>query len=138
MKKEQLDLNQLKPKIFSDKVAVVNIRKRVGKHKFIDIGSGCFPEVVLYVDDGPDMGDCTKIGIDITVDSIKPLFDVIRQIEKEYGKVEVISSSMGDWSYHQWLYRDNKGGFTNKSWDPADGQRKLKYLQAEYLNNTIK
>lgn len=28
MKKEQLDLNQLKPKIFSDKVVVVNIHKK--------------------------------------------------------------------------------------------------------------
>ena len=138
MKQEQLDLNQLKPKIFSDKVAVVDIHKRVGKHKFVDIGIGCFPVVVLYVDDGPDMGDCTKIGVVVTGNSIKPLFDVIRQIEKEYGKVDVISSSMGDWSYHRWIYRDNKGGFTNKGWDPADGQRKLKYLQAEYLNTTIK
>lgn len=138
MKKEQLDLNQLKPKKFSDKVTVVNIRKRVGKHKFVDIECGCFPVVVLYVDDGPDMGDCTKIGVVVTGNSIKPLFDVIRQIEKEYGKVDVISSSMGDWSYHQWMHRDNKGGFTNKSWNPVYGQRKLKYLQAEYLNNTIK
>lgn len=143
MKKDQsktnLDLNQLKPKQFSDKVIVTNIHKRIGDHKFVDIGINLgYPIVQLYVDDGPSLGDCTILGVIIIGESIKPLFDVIRQIEKEYGKVDVISSSMGDWSYHQWIHRDNKGGFSNKGPKKSDGQRKLKYLQAEYLNNTIK
>lgn len=143
MKKDQskinLDLSQLKPKQFSDKVIVTSIHKRIGDYKFVDIEINLgYPIVRLYVDDGPSMGDCTILGVIIIGESIKPLFDVIRQIEKEYGKVDVISSSMGDWSYHRWIYRDSKGGFSNKGPKKSDGQRKLKYLQAEYLNNTIK
>ena len=81
----------------------------------------------------------TSVAGDASAEAKKQALETaILQIEKEYGKVDVISSSMGDWSYHQWIYRDNKGGFSNKGPKKSDGQRKLKYLQAEYLNNTIK
>ena len=96
-----------------------------------------FSGMHIYLDDD-EIGNNSIIYCTADKDSVKPIIDVIKIIEKKYcngHKIAFISSSNFACQSHGTYYADNEGGFSWKDAYGKKGKRKYKYLQGEYIKN---